>query len=329
MKPLKKLQLLFNTKNSEAIKYEIIRMWRNAYSLVKVAQILNVPYSFLLELLDPDGGIGIFELRKRLGIERPVSPDVAKHLMEVKTLYDKYLTLQKVGDELNVTRERVRQLLEKGGKYGLFVYERHKVHNIEKLVTSYSRDRIIAAIRETFNTNELCEKLNIDNIDLKLLIKHFNIDYGEYKRQQRIGKCLQGYQQIVDCLGHHPSTTELSSRMSWALTWRKINRYWGNIHKFRIEYGIERPKHRMHPNTLAAFSKTVEARSREAKERKMESKQQIIQLLQTADKLSINEISHTIRRGYLTVCKYVKELASEGKIKCVGSGNKVKYLLCK
>ena len=253
-----------------------------------------------------------------------LAPEYKEKMFEVKSLYEQYGTLQQVADRLKITRERVRQLLEKGESYGLFEYETTRERNLNEAIKKVSREDFVAYIKNGVNKFEICAKFGIDmNVYFKL-IKHYEIDTQDYLLEYRYKKYLIRYSNIVDELGHHPSTTEMqkTGRRDWRYTQLAIARLWGSMDKFRQEYGIEKPAHAMHPNTVNAFRKRIKMRQ-EIKREKIEKVKNFIKTHKfVTHKMIVEEFGYSV----MAVSGYLIELVNNNDIKKIKEKTTCHYL---
>lgn len=302
----------------------IIKLWRIHFSLAKVARILELPYKYILNLLETEANTNnLSDLRKIYRIRRPLSMNMSNKLLKIKSLYDQFHTLQKVADILGVTRERIRQLLSKGEEYGLYEYEVHRDAKFKELIGRHGRDSIIEEIKHHISRGKICASLNIPIVYFIKLLKYYNIDSKYYYDLARKSKCLNEYSKIVDHLGYHPTTTEMISRPSWRAIWARIDRYWGNIDKFRKEYGIEKPIHRIHVNTLACFQNNLNKRIKNKKTKV----DMLINLINDLGPIGASKICEITGLSRSLVNIYLKQLFLNKAIIKQGVGMNTKYLI--
>lgn len=164
--------------------------------------------------------------RKRYGIER---------LREAYHLYQQKKTLQGVGDEMGLSRERVRQLLVNGAAVGLFEYKPlyYRVDiSREKLLDDYERLLTLKAVAQANKTSISCL--------YRLFKLHYITDHDLEERKIARWKrlCIERYDTAVRRLGRHPTTTELQQMGLASSLLRNIRKLWGSIHAFRRECGI-------------------------------------------------------------------------------------------
>jgi hypothetical protein len=263
---------------------------------------------------------------------KPVQETVASHIPYlsetdkermrlVKRLYDEYETLDKVGSLLRLSRERIRQILNKGQRYGLFTYQLSRDKKFDETRNKINKEQLKELIRTTRNQFDICSKLEIDINTLQRLIKYYNIDLESYKQDARYSRYLTEYSEIVRILGHHPSTTVLQHNKKWRKIAVGINRLWGGFDRFRSEFGIERPKYSMHPNTLAAWNLARQKRIARKKERV----KTVYKLVKGLGPISCRKISETTGLRTQNINLYLNDLIEDKLIKRIGRGIKVKY----
>lgn len=247
-------------------------------------------------------------------------------LLLIKQLYDNYGSLQKVADDLNITRERVRQLLLKGDYYKLYDYTPTRQRKFSRIKDKISLEVLIGILKNETNRFKICDILSISMKDLYKLISLYGIDFEDYRQDFRQRKFLMRYSNIVDKLGHHPSTTEMNNRPDWRSTWMGIDRIWGSIEGFRRQFGIERPPYNIHPNTLVAWRKSVLARQK-AKQEKLNK---VLGFIKSSNRpMDIKTITEAVKLRKQMVYMYLVELRDKGAIETTGSGIYMRYQICK
>lgn len=245
-----------------------------------------------------------------------------RRLIKAHELYIQLGTLQGVSDRLNITRERVRQLLEKGQKQKLFKYVLTRDRKRKELALKVSKEDMLKEIRNLTNMFDVCTKLNIKPLEYYQLVKFYQIDKHEYLSDSRKRKHLTKYMNIVDVLGHHPSTTEMQSRSEWRYTSLAIQKIWGTTARFRSEFGIEKPIFKIHPNTVSAWRKGVE----KSKMRKKQKIQQVLDLVCNENINSSKTISDRSNIPRQSVIMYLRDLLNQKKVKRVGNKRSYRYI---
>ncbi len=164
-------------------------------------------------------------------------PSMVERLTHVYTLYRERGTLEAVGREVEISRERVRQLLVKGSSLGLFDYKPHEHPYIpkEKLLADYANSQSLSRVAQVNP---------IPVTYLKKLLTAYGItedDLESHRTEARRAETLAQYSRVVSSLGHHPTTTEVQRTPRWRYLHTRIRRIWGSIDAFREDLSIPRP----------------------------------------------------------------------------------------
>lgn len=244
-----------------------------------------------------------------------------KRIIKVKKLYDKYGTLEKVGDYMGITRERVRQLLEKGHKNKLFHYELTRDKKFKDIIGRISKEQLTWEILNVSNKFDICSNLNITpNIFFKLM-GHYKIDIEGYRYDARFRKCITEYAHLVDSLGYHPSTTIMQSTNKGHALSTRIEKLWGGIDQFRNAFGIEKPPHRVSPRTREALRRLEERRTDNMNKKIY----RVYEIIKNTGPIGCRKISELTGISYPTIYAYIKNMISEKKVKRVGPQNATQY----
>jgi len=194
-----------------------------------------------------------------VGIEMNKMPS-AKRIREVKAVYDRGDTLKEAGKKLNISGERVRQILIKGLQRGLFEYSSKKKRSErsakeraeakQKILEEYTR--IVKSLGYHPQQAELIKLSDRRLINSRIRMYFGSIftlrglfpDYPTRPTrptlEQRKQKCIEDYNQLVDELGHHPFLEEMWKEKEGLGLSMRIYRIWGGIIAFRKEQGINR-----------------------------------------------------------------------------------------
>ena len=164
------------------------------------------------------------------------SPKVLK-LLTIYRLYKEHGSLDKVGKRLGLSRERIRQLLNKGAKLGLFDYQKMK----QKPLPDISKERLLEDYHNFLRLSEVAKHNDISSDQLTKLLQFHQITKKtlnaiKIKRQKE--KCVEQYYKIVEQIGRHPSTAELQRTSRGNYISDKIIRFWESIHIFRQKFNI-------------------------------------------------------------------------------------------
>lgn len=167
-----------------------------------------------------------------------------ERLLEVYRLYQRKGTLQAVGGELGLSRERVRQLLRKGMEAGLFEYK--PLNRLTREI-SIPKEKILDDYERLLNLKEVAQANRLSFSRLSRLLKFHRITDCDLKQKRIAAKkrlCIARYDAVVLSLGHHPTTTELQQLGSTRSIGTQIRTLWGSIEVFRKEHGIKLPQDR-------------------------------------------------------------------------------------
>lgn len=152
-----------------------------------------------------------------------------ERLMEVHALYEEEKSLRTVGKKLGLSRERVRQLLEKGTEIGLFKYKPTKAPLL-------SREKILKDYGKHLKRSEVARANRISTNYLSKLIAFHHITKADLNAIRLEGgkqRSMKQYQSLAGKLGHHPTTTELQRTKATRSLAFKIRRLWGSLEAFR------------------------------------------------------------------------------------------------
>jgi hypothetical protein len=174
------------------------------------------------------------------------SPKV-RRLLFVHERYRAIGTLAGVGREIGLTRERVRQLIQKGVVLGLFEYKRlvKTVHLI-----NIPKEKIIEDYRNLLEFKLVAEKNRITLYQFYHLLSVYQLSREEIEKIRLQGyqlKTILHYFSFVRKKGGHLSTTELQKTGEGRYLSVKINKLWGSIHVFRKELKIASPTKKLRP----------------------------------------------------------------------------------
>jgi len=170
---------------------------------------------------------------------RKLSNDKITSSKTIFQLYKEYGTLEKVGREVGLTRERIRQILARGDKYGLFEYPIKKELISYPFLINYftKKEELLNELSDCSKKDEMLETLNTDIINFNKLLGYFNLDIRDVQNYSKKKKLKRQYDEYVEKIGHHPTTTEMNGDKKIRNIWMKITRHWGSMADFRQEYG--------------------------------------------------------------------------------------------
>lgn len=226
-------------------------MIRNGSDLLKASITLGVNPSSLRKIIagKPVSKYWLKKLNNQLNHLKDQNvvflelPKVKKLLL-IYRLYLENGSLEKTGREIGLSRERIRQLLNKGTMLGLFDYKKIKLKTLpdipkEKILKDYSN---LLRLRDVARFNQItCQQLS--NL---LVLHHINRKtLNSIQIIKRKEKCVEQYFTLVKHFGRHPSTAELQKTYEGHYLSEKITRLWGSIHIFRKKLHISfKPRYR-------------------------------------------------------------------------------------
>jgi len=234
-------------------------------------------------------------------------------------LYQQNGTLESVAKIVGVTRERVRQILVKGDKLGMFKYGGREYSFVEK-------EKILIDYKKYLNLSQTAKHNKISLEYLKRLLAAYNITdkiLYSIKIDSKKNECIKDYEKIKNELGHHPTTTELCKKTKWRTFSARVQRLWGTFEVFRKDMSIPKPV-RVFPEATKRF---IEKRKRISLIIKMQNLDQIREKLVQCKPLSSLEISQKCNIKQSKVYNLLTMLMTTGEVARVGQGSNVKYRL--
>jgi len=239
----------------------------------------------------------------------------AEKLKNVYALYQNLGTLEAVGHHLGVTRERVRQLLEQGNKWGLFNYTPRNYPFVpkEKLIADYKKASNLGAVARLngVSVNYLQKLLTAYSVTERHL--------ESYRTEARKAECIEGFNRIADEIGHPPTSFELQRARKGRALYNRITRLWGSIRTFRAELSIPRPR-RIRPHWLEPLREI-------ALIKRMQHLDTLRDVLSTTVPLSIGDMCNETNFGANRVRRLVALLNATGEVRRIGEATNTKYLL--
>jgi hypothetical protein len=167
-----------------------------------------------------------------LALKRLGAAEIARR-RDMYSLRLQGLTLEEIGLQYKLTRQRIDQLLNAGSRFGLFEYPLPS--------PNVPRSAIVEAVASG--------SIPLLMTDYNLSNKHVNMLYQQYALTPPVLKSLRDeykrkidfdeYKRIVEAIGGHPGTRIIQS-ISKAL-YNRIIRHWGSIAAFRGQFGIPKP----------------------------------------------------------------------------------------
>jgi len=144
---------------------------------------------------------GIYKNKNKISSKklRKLSNDKISFSKAIFQLYKEYGTLEKVGKKVGLTRERIRQILEKGNRYRLFEY------TIKKDLISYpflinyftNKEELLNELSNCIKKDEMLQTLSTDIVNFNRLLSHFNLNLKDIQVYSKKKKLKIEYDEYV------------------------------------------------------------------------------------------------------------------------------------
>ena len=234
----------------KTIASELRKTIRGSADILEAASRLGVYPSTIHKILE--GRKLSFDVKRKIcaQAEDDKPPKIPSHhqpvsverLKRVYRLHQEKRTLAGVGREIDVTRERVRQLMVQGSELGLFEYkisERPKPPVIPK-------KRLLEDYKKHLSLEAVAKIHNVSNYYLGRLFLSYGIDPAQRRalgasllRAAKKRRLIAWYRQMKRKFGYHPTTTEMERRsIAGHRMCQRIIYLWGSFHAFQKELGI-------------------------------------------------------------------------------------------
>lgn len=238
-----------------------------------------------------------------------------ERILKAMKLYYSFGSLLEVSKRMNITRERVRQLLKAGERNKLFKYELYRVAYIKNVSKQISKTEVEKELVSYGNLNNLIKKYTLPTWASEKLLNFYNIDANYIKKVKRDTNDSKIYNEIVETLGHHPTTTEMRKNSRWRALWVRLAYRYKGFDNFRRAYGIPIPKKGYSKFKEVAVPRAIEAARKRAIKRSKERQDSILELLyNNKQPLCQTEISKALNINHNVVTKYISPLIKEGKV---------------
>ncbi len=304
-----------SVKNKVDIIREAGKLGVNPSTIEKILEGRSVSFGVQKKILAA--------LEKKQDNPSTTSP-LVERLKKIYGLYQEEGTLEAVGKKIGLTRERVRQLLAKGSKLGLFDYKPFDYPFV-------SKEKLLADYRDYLSLVRVAKANRISLPYLHKLLTAYGIGETDLHLVWLAGhkiRCADAYNRVKEQLGHHPTTTELQRSKSWRYLSIKITRLWGSVDAFREELSIPKP-----PKGSRSFSEDTrrwrEERQRVALIVRMQHLDRIRECLNISGPMSATEIAWECGLAGQRTLALLKLLMSSGEVIREGSLASTKYQLAK
>lgn len=312
----------------EDLSSKLRSMIKNSVNVIELSERFNLRPSTIQKIIDGTPVSAGVQDKISFAMENePNNPTNARlpmveRLQEIHRLYKDLGTLAAVGDKIGVTRERVRQLLEKGTKLGLFEYKPFDYPFV-------SKETILADYKEHLSLGRVAKTNHITPGYLRKLLTAYGITEEKLHSlliEGHKANCIKQYNSIQEQLGHHPTTTELQNSKSWRYLSMKITRLWGSFDSFRDELDIPKPS-KGSPTFSEDTRKWREERQRLALIVRMQHLDRIRECLNTPEPMSTTEIAYECGLPGQRTLALLKLLLATGEVVREGNLSSTKYRL--
>jgi hypothetical protein len=245
-----------------------------------------------------------------------------QRLQAIYNLYKQVGTLEAVGEQFGVTRERIRQLLVQGDGMGLFKYIPYEYPFV-------SKEKIIEDYMKNLSFSRVARLNNISTNYLRKLLTAYSIteeELADSRVERKRARCIEQYKNLADKAGHHLTTTELQSTSEGHSLHNRINRLWGAIDAFREACNIPKP-----PQGSSTFRKDTERwrthQQQIALVSRMQQLDQLREYLGSHGARGTAEIAVDCGLNYQRVLRLLSLLMRAGEVQKNGQGSAIKYIL--
>lgn len=270
----------------------------------------------------------LFEYRKPKKV-KTLSEDKKNYYLEIYNQYLEKGTLEKVGNSLGLTRERVRQILKKGSKHGLYKYppENKKVIEYQFLVKYFTnKEELLEELSGCNKKIEMLEVLGTDTNYFNQLMNYFGLDVDDIKRYSKRKKYKYEYDDHVKKIGYHPTTTEMRDNPITRNIWNKITRYWGSMANFRKEFDYPIIK-RGNPKFRENIREWLQKKSAAAILRKRSYMETILENLSETEVLSKKQLAYKCNISEQNCLIILNRMIKKGHIVRTGGGSQTAYMI--
>lgn len=309
-------------KDVEVLLNKIYELWQKVGTFQVLAIELGISgteASQIIHFIKENEIIEKFEIPKRTLTEQQ-----KRQIIKTKELYDELKTLSRVGRRLGLTRERVRQILERGNNYGLIEYEPSPLKRFDEITEKITKEKLMELLIEHGSKNKvlsnLKNELKISMGYLNVLIKLYDIDFEDLVLQNRKNKCLSEYEEMRQELGDHPTTTIMAKNPKWRSIWARVSKIWGTMDNFRKEFGIPIPG-KGNPQFREIVRETTEKRSK-IKEEKL---RKIIEFINQNSPTNFREMRQNLDILDSPLYRYLKILRDDDRVDWNYYRGKIRY----
>lgn len=235
-------------------------------------------------------------------------------------------TYAAVGRKLNLSRERIRQILERGRERRWIDWEPASKARRKALRREWNRKRLVVALKDLGSAEQLKNRYGMKRWEAKFLMKAYKVDMAALRHQARLERTLAEYQVCKREFNHHPSSTELFRSRRWKKLLPRIRKIWGALDNFRRERGIPIPQRGgfWTPERTEAWRKRMIA---EGDRRRRLRGDILLQYMKKHGPVGIGKVEQVLEVSYSTAQMTLDSLVARGLVR-VSAGRRGRiYLL--
>jgi hypothetical protein len=177
-----------------------------------------------------------------LGPSRQMIEKNALRTRDIVKMFYSLGTYAAVGRKLNLSRERVRQILERGRERRWIDWEPASSARRKSLRKEWTPGRLKDALMALGSVEQLKNRFHLKRWEVKFLMQAYKVDMADLRGKSRLERTLAEYRACRKEFGHDPSSTELFRSRRWKKLLPRIRKIWGSIDNFRRARGIPIPQ---------------------------------------------------------------------------------------
>jgi hypothetical protein len=232
-----------------------------------------------------------------------LQPDREK-IARARELYLQLGTLAAAGQQMDLTRERVRQLIKKGVGLGMFEAP-------PKVGLDISKEQLLNAVKLYGSMAAAAQASGIAITTLDRRRKQLGVsteDIAAALIQVRRQTCIDDFLAIANTIGHYPTTTELEFKIAGGRAlYARIARNWPSFAAFRRSLGVAPPR-AGNPNIRKDTAAGREQRSTLARIRRRQVEEQILERLRIAGPALRSELRDLSNVGEIYINSVLRQL---------------------
>jgi len=223
-------------------------------------------------------------------------------------------TYAAVGRKLNLSRERVRQILERGRERRWILWEPASSARRKALLREWNRGRVKQALKELGSVEQLKNRYNLKRWEVKYLMQAYKVNMNALRQKSRTEKTLAEYKACRKEFGHDPSSTELFRARRWKRLLPRIRKIWGSLENFRRERRIPIPQRGgfWTPERTEAWRKRMIA---EGDHRRRLRGEVLLRYLRRHGLVGIGQVEKVLGVSYSTAQMTLDSLVARGRVR--------------